>query len=98
MKRNDFFYLYSTDRKDLYRYCRSLCGNEFDADDLMQQTYLRAFENFDKFDGRNFHSWLCSVAKNIFLNNLKRKNCPKFPIIPRIPNLSPKRGIYAESY
>ena len=72
MKRNDFFYLYSADRKDLYRYCRSLCGNEFDADDLMQQTYLRAFENFDKFDGRNFHSWLCSVARNIFLNNLKR--------------------------
>ena len=97
MKRNDFFYLYSTDRKDLYRYCRSLCGNEFDADDLMQQTYLRAFENFDKFDGRNFHSWLCSVAKNIFLNNLKRS---KFEYLteelPEIPDNSQNPEFVAE--
>ena len=97
MKRNDFFYLYSADRKDLYRYCRSLCGNEFDADDLMQQTYLRAFENFDKFDGRNFHSWLCSVARNIFLNNLKRS---KFEYLteelPEIPDNSQNPEFVAE--
>ena len=77
MDKNKFSCLYDASRKELYGYCRNLCGNSHDAYDLMQQTYLKAWENFGKFDGRNFPSWLCSVARNIFLNNL-RKSKPEY--------------------
>ena len=71
MDKESFSALYNASRKELYGYCRKLCGNSHDADDLMQQTYLKAWENFDKFDGRNLSSWLCSIARNTFLNNLR---------------------------
>ena len=71
MDKDSFSALYNASRKELYGYCRKLCGNSHDADDLMQQTYLKAWQNFDKFDGRNLSSWLCSIARNTFLNNLR---------------------------
>ena len=74
MDKNNFSDLYSASRKDLYKYCRTLCGN--DADDLMQQTYLKAWENFGSFRGENFSFWLRSVARNIFLDNLRKSKCP----------------------
>lgn len=70
MDKNNFSDLYSASRKDLYKYCRTLCGN--DADDLMQQTYLKAWENFGSFRGENFSFWLRSIARNIFLDNLRK--------------------------
>ncbi len=74
MDKNNFSDLYSASRKDLYKYCRNLCGN--DADDLMQQTYLKAWENFGSFRGENFSFWLHSIARNIFLDNLRKSKCP----------------------
>ena len=68
MDKNNFSDLYSASRKDLYKYCRTLCGN--DADDLMQQTYMKALENLEKLYDENFPAWLRSVARNIFLDNL----------------------------
>ena len=72
MDRNNFSDLYSASQKDLYKYCRSLCGNDADAQDLMQQTYLKALENFKKLYDENFPAWLRSVARNIFLDNLRK--------------------------
>ena len=46
MDKNNFSDLYSTSRKDLYKYCCNLCGSDAD-EDLMQQTYLKAWENFE---------------------------------------------------
>ena len=72
MDRNNFSDLYSASQKDLYKYCRSLCGNDADAQDLMQQTYLKALENLEKLYDENFPAWLRSVARNIFLDNLRK--------------------------
>ncbi len=86
MDKNNFSNLYSASQKDLYKYCLSLCGNDADAQDLMQQTYLKALENIDRFYDENLSFWLYSVARNIFLNNLKRNKfeCPaeEYPEIP----------------
>ena len=86
MDKNNFSDLYSASQKDLYKYCLSLCGNDADAQDLMQQTYLKALENIDRFYDENLSFWLYSVARNIFLNNLKRNKfeCPaeEYPEIP----------------
>ena len=68
-----FSEIYRHTHKELYRYCRNLCGNDFDADDLMQQVYLTAWTKINQFCGENISSWLRSVAHNAFLDNLKKK-------------------------
>ena len=93
MDKNNFSDLYSASRKDLYKYCRTLCGN--DADDLMQQTYLKAWENFGSFRGENFSFWLRSIARNIFLDNLRKSKCPAEEL-PEIPDNSNNPEFIAE--
>ena|GEM_PF-1086821 len=93
MDKNNFSDLYSASRKDLYKYCRNLCGN--DADDLMQQTYLKAWENFGSFRGENFSFWLRSIARNIFLDNLRKSKCPAEEL-PEIPDNSQNPEFIAE--
>ena len=72
MDKNNFSDLYSASRKDLYKYCCNLCGSDADAQDLMQQTYMKALENLEKLYDENFPAWLRSVARNIFLDNLRK--------------------------
>ena len=95
MDKNNFSDLYSASRKDLYKYCRTLCGNDSDAQDLMQQTYLKAWENFGFFRGENFSFWLRSIARNIFLDNLRKSKCPAEEL-PEIPDNSQNPEFVAE--
>ena len=95
MDKNNFSDLYSASRKDLYKYCRSLCGNDADAQDLMQQTYLKALESIEKLYDENFPAWLCSVARNIFLDNL-RKSRYSAEELPEIPDNSANPEFVAE--
>ncbi len=49
----------------LYRFALRLRGNAADADDLVQETYLKAFRFWDSFDqGTNVRAWLCRILKN----------------------------------
>ena len=44
-----------------------------DADDLIQETILRALTNEDKFQqGTNIKAWLFTIMKNIFINELEK--------------------------
>jgi len=57
----------------LYRMARRLCGSPDDAEDLVQETYLRAFRHFDQFDpGTNCRAWLFAILHNTFVNRVKR--------------------------
>lgn len=44
--------------------CMSFTKNYFDAEDLAQQTFLTAYKNYEKFDGRNFKAWITTIAAN----------------------------------
>ena len=96
MDRNNFSDLYSASQKDLYKYCRSLCGNDADAQDLMQQTYLKALENFKKLYDENFPAWLRSVARNIFLDNLRKSKHESVEEYEEIPDNSTNPEFIAE--
>ncbi len=60
---------------DLRGYARSLCaGNVHDADDLVQETLLRALKAQDRFQpGTNLHAWLFTILRNVFLNAQRAK-------------------------
>ncbi|HGG0416583.1 TPA: RNA polymerase sigma factor [Clostridium sporogenes] len=53
--------------------CLSFTKNYFDAEDLAQQTFLAAYQNYERFDGSNFKAWLTTIAANKCKDYLKSK-------------------------
>ena len=65
----------------LYGLCRTLCPNPFDADDLYQETWLKAFRHFSQYDpARPFEPWLTQICVNTYLSVLRRS--ARRPILP----------------
>ena len=53
-----------------YNLARWLVQNGNDAEDLVQETYLKAFQNFGSFQaGTNFRAWLFRILRNTFLTS-----------------------------
>lgn len=51
-----------------------LTYNEADADDLVQDTYMKAYRFIHKYDqGTNAKAWLFKILKNAFINNYRKK-------------------------
>lgn len=84
---------------DLTRLCLSLCGNRADADDLFQETWVKAIKNYSKYDpALPFDKWLFAICANTYKNNLKlafnRKNMSfaneeeKMRFLNSIPDIS----------
>ena len=48
--------------------------NKFDAEDLVQQTYLKALERQDQFKGKNIDPWVITILKNHFIDTVKKKS------------------------
>ncbi len=58
----------------VYRVALRMLGSSADADDVTQDTFLRAFHRLDRFRGRgSFRSWLLQIAHNTALNELARR-------------------------
>ena len=56
------------------RYALSLTRDESDADDLTQETFLRAFRAWDQFvPGTECRAWLFTICRNAFLRSAKRE-------------------------
>lgn len=59
----------------VYRYVLSLCRNEVEAQDITQETFLKAMKSSGKFEwGSSLYTWLCAIAKNLWFNNCKKYN------------------------
>lgn len=58
----------------LYNMAYRLTRNAEDAQDLVQETYLKAYKHYDKFQkGTNLKAWLFRIMKNTFINNYRKK-------------------------
>jgi RNA polymerase sigma-70 factor, ECF subfamily len=58
----------------LYSTALRLTRNTEEAEDLVQETYLRAFRFFDKFqEGTNFKAWIFKILTNTFINKYRQK-------------------------
>ena len=59
----------------LYNFAFRMTGDSDDANDLVQETYLRAFRFFDKFEkGTNCKAWLFRILKNTYINQYRKKS------------------------
>jgi len=58
----------------LYNTAYRMTRNAEDAEDLVQETYFKAYKNFDKFEsGTNLKAWLFKIMKNTFINGYRKK-------------------------
>lgn len=57
----------------LYRTAWSLSRSKTDADDLVQETLLRAYRAIDRFDGRYPKAWLLTIMRNANINRARKK-------------------------
>ncbi len=58
----------------LYRTALRMTGNPADAEDLVQETYLRAFRSINQFKpGTNLRAWLFKIQTNSFINDYRKR-------------------------
>ena len=59
---------------ELYASALKYTKNEKDAEDLVQETFVKAYSNWDRFEkGTNCRAWLFTILTNTFINKYRRK-------------------------
>ncbi|MGW3305516.1 sigma-70 family RNA polymerase sigma factor [Streptomyces sp. NPDC001073] len=68
-------------RVELTGYCYRMLGSSFEAEDAVQDTMVRAWRNYEKFEGRSsLRSWLYRIATNVCLDMLSAGNKRARPV------------------
>lgn len=65
--------IYQENAKIVYHYLRSLCQDHTLAEDLTQETFLRAFQSLERFNGScKLSTWLCQIARHLYYQHLAK--------------------------
>ncbi len=74
MEQHDFGALIDQHRRELHVHCYRMMGSIHDADDMVQETFLRAWRRRETFEGlSSLRAWLYKIATNVCLDALKRR-------------------------
>ena len=71
MLHDEWKLIYETYSKALYLYALSLTGNPQDAEDLLQETFVKAFLSYESTG--SIKSWLIIVLRNEFYNLMRKR-------------------------
>jgi RNA polymerase sigma-70 factor (ECF subfamily) len=71
----------------LHHLARYLAGTAEDAEDLVQETYTKAFAAADRFEGGNLEAWLFRILRNAFLSRIRHER--RGPVRSGLDTLDP---------
>lgn len=94
-----FDYLVDTYQKLVFSLCFKVCGNQFDAEDLTQDTFISVYKNLSTFDRNYEKAWICKIASNKcldFLKSAKRRILPTEE--EKLDTYEDERGTPEEEY
>ncbi|MBB1255810.1 sigma-70 family RNA polymerase sigma factor [Streptomyces alkaliterrae] len=90
LKEEEFPRLADPYRRELLAHCYRMLGSVHDAEDLVQETYLRAWRAYDNFEGRSsMRTWLHRIATNTCLDALESRKRRPLPTGLGSPNSDP---------
>ena len=64
---------YAAHRRELHVHCYRMLASYDEAEDAVQETYLRAWRYRDTFEGENVRAWLYKIATNVCLDDLRKR-------------------------
>ncbi|MBN9644872.1 RNA polymerase sigma factor SigE [Corynebacterium mendelii] len=85
----------------VYRLAFRLSGNQHDAEDLTQETFMRVFRSIDKYKPGTFEGWLHRITTNLFLDMVRHRARIRMEALPedyeRVPGneMTPEQAYHA---
>ena len=79
----------------VYRLAYRLSGNQHDAEDLTQETFIRVFRSLQNYRPGTFEGWLHRITTNLFLDMVRRRGRIRWMRCPRtrpVPSDQPNRS------
>jgi RNA polymerase sigma-70 factor (ECF subfamily) len=85
---SNFETLVNAHSAEIFAYLWRMVRDEADAQDCLQEAFLRAYRAYDRLDGRaNQRAWLYRIATNVALTHLKRRGREAARRAPLVPDL-----------
>ena len=78
-----------------YRFARWLCQSPGDADDVVQEAFLRAFRGFDGLRGADVKAWLMTIVKNCHATARKQQQRRAYVPLPEESDAEDGRAMIA---
>jgi len=74
--------MYNTYADEIYRYCLSHSSDTNVAEDIVAETFMKAWKHYEAFDNKYPRAWLYTIAKNLLRDHWRKK--PTYELDERI--------------